>query len=324
MTHSWRRVAGVAVLGLLPQALAADTIDIQHEPVTCVPFDQYARIVAVGRPAEGVASAELQFRSDPSGAWYSTSMRVEDGAWTGVLPRSSQSLSRLEYRIVMTGSDVEATVTPPIGVVVSHDPAACASDARASVSSSIVVRVPPGAPIVPPVPAGFNPAGVVEAQERQPPKSRKTFVILGSLGAAGAIAGAVAAGASDSPPPALKVPGFEFEYAYPPPGSTLSIKNDTLNVSLKLIWEHDRPLTFTWRLELAPAAGARACAEIGGFFDLFASGFAGSANVLLMGPIQASGACGERFSVQVGRLSITFEGRIVWDANLTLPYQFEP
>src|SRR5687768_6587494 len=94
----------VIVLAGPMAASAAGRIAIDHAPVECVPYDRYTRIAGTGVPADGVAAAQLQFRS-AGDRWYTVGMTAQGAEWSAFLPRPTRPLARLEYRIVMRGSD---------------------------------------------------------------------------------------------------------------------------------------------------------------------------------------------------------------------------
>ena len=319
MRAAWSRAA-VVLMALSPAAAYAAGIDIRHEPLDCVPSDQYIRIAAQGSPPDQVKSAELQFRVDSGGAWYSTPMTEKDAEWSATLPRPSRSLGRFEYRVRMTSADPVTTETPPATVSVRDDPAACASAGLSSVSSSIVVRVPPGAPVVPPVPAGFSPTGVVVAQEREPAKSKRTPMLVGGVAVAGVIAGALAAGAPGTAPSALDIPSFSFDGTSPNPDTTLSVRS-RLSVFVRMSREPEQPLTFAWRFDLRSAEPSGAvCVYMSDVFN----GAQRPVSLTLTAPLVLTGACGDRFSVSVGRLWILIRDEIVLDVTMRLPFRFEP
>jgi hypothetical protein len=318
---------GRAWIGLLPAvgvALSASFavaggVQIQHDPVACVPSDRYARIAATAVPAGLVTSALLQFRVDPASAWYSVLMRVEGGEWSAALPRPTKALARFEYRIVMSSPDREeaATAAFPVRVGVA-DPAECGAAAESSVGSSIVVRVPSGAPVVPPVPPGFSPTGVVaEAGPSKEGSGKKILVGVGLVGVAGGVAAALAS-KSSSPEP--DVPDFVLEGTSPEPGSVLSLSRGTLTLRVRMSREPKTPLTFTWRLEMRDSHRNQLCVVM---TDVFV-GAQRPPSLLLSAPLTTSGACGQRFDVDSERLAITVDGKVVSDATLGLPFHFEP
>jgi hypothetical protein len=311
------------VLAIWSSAARAGTIEIQHDPLACVPLDRYARISARGAPADQVASAELQFRANGGGAWYSIRMTSQAGDWSAVLPRPTASLGGFEYRLVMASKTLEPAAAGPYSVRVSGGADACVVPAESSLSSSIVVGVPAGAPVVPPVPEGFSPAGAVAAQERERAgsRSKRTPLILAGLGLAGGAAAIAVAAGSGTAQPALDIPSFAFDGASPNPDSVLSLSRGSLQVFVRMSHEPEQPLTFIWRLDLRSAApGAPLCLYM---TDVFV-GAQRPTRLVLTAPLNNSGACGDRFEVEVGRLTIGVRNQPVLDATLALPYKVEP
>ena len=205
-------------------AAAADgrAFEVVHEPVTCVPPARYARIVARGNPADAVASAEAHFRTHSTGEWYRVRLAAVDGGWEGLLPQPTASLSRFEYRVVLTGTDASTSETGPFAVDVSPEGCPVRDDSLAQ--GTMEVQVPPGAPIVPPVPAGFSPIGasLPEAQRRSAPSrkasGRAKALFIGAAVVGGGVAALAGGGPrvadGDAPP---IVPSFKYTTTIPPP-----------------------------------------------------------------------------------------------------------
>jgi hypothetical protein len=311
----------VALALAAPLAARAGGLRIAQQPVPCVPADRHLRISATGLPMDQVRSAELQFRVGADGGWYSAAMRARaSGEWQGVLPRPAPTLRAFEYRIVMTSDALSRAMTTPTVVHVVDGATACEAESQGSLDASIVVRVPPGAPLVPPVPPGFSPAGVVVPQEAA--KGSKVLPVV--LGAAGAAAVAGAASANTPPgvgPPRADIPGFAFTGTSPDPGTVLSLSRTKLVVFMTMSREPMRALDLSWRLELR-AAGMEGpvCLVMQGVF----SGARRPVSLALLGPLDATGACGERFDVGAGRLTVEIGGSLVFDATLALPFRVEP
>lgn len=317
--RAWRAgfVAGLA-LGAAAPAPAADRLAIGHDRVECVPPDRYTRIAATAAPADGVASALLQFRAAADGGWYSVAMAAEGKEWSAFLPRPVHPLARLEYRIVMRGSDAGEAATPPIAVRVGAE-CALAPRSASAVEAPIVVRVPKGAPLVPPVPAGFSPAGVVAAEDPVRKSRIRTLALAGGLAAG--IAGVVLGGAalSDSPEFDVEVPAITLTRTSPLPGSVLSVSRDQLAVFL-LLTGTGRTFNFTWRFEMLGTGRDAVCL----FMNGAASARGQSATVTLVGRLTRTGACAERFDVDRSRLVILVGPRTVYQAVQPLSFHIEP
>jgi hypothetical protein len=312
-------VGGMAVglaLAVSGRAIAGP-LEIQHTGVGCVAVDRYTQIVAAATPADSVARAELQFRIRPDADWYGVPMTADGGSWAAVLPRPGASLTRFEYRIVMTGVDLATAESAPIAVRVAGVAAPCVDGPRSSlaVTAPIVVRVPAGAPVMPPVPPGFSPAGVVAAVQSAP-KSGKTAWMVG--GAAAVAGSAVAVLASGNSAPTLAQPEFTFFGSRPNPGATLSLRTPLyLNVLPR-----SNPgvlLSFSWRMEF-PSSGP----DVGCVVAMSGSivGAPSTVPMQLSAPLVRSNTCVPPIRVATGRLTIRIEGTVAYDETHELPFVF--
>jgi hypothetical protein len=315
MARMMRTVLALALTA--PAVSGAAQLEVRHEPLSCVPRDRYARVSAQGMPAHEVVRAEIQFRTGPDAGWYTIAMAAEGAAWSALLPRAMTSLSAFQYRIVMTGRTLATATTAPVAVDVSSNE--CAVATQNALDSSIVVRIPPGAPIVPPVPPGFSPAGVVAAQQPEPRRSRKAAVLVAGAGAIGVTA-AVLASSGTASTPVLDIPSFTFSGTLPNPGTVLSLSRGSLAVLVTMSREPARPLDLAWRLELRADPGGPVCLVMQDQFNDAQR----PVGLVLTAPLSATGACGERFEVTVGRLTIDVAGTLVYDATQALPFRVEP
>lgn len=318
-----RSVGGamVVVLALAAPCARAGDVEIRHDPVECVPLDRYERIGARGLPAEQVAAADLQFRVDPDGAWYTVHMKAADGEWSAVLPRPMPALERFEYRVVMTSRELERTATPPFVVRVAADPTECPGGSRSSVSAAIVVSVPEGAPVVPPVPPGFNPTGVVPDEKVERASSGKKWMLLGAAGVAGGLGALAVAGSSESTPVIEQdIPNFIFVKPSPPPTSVLSLSRSMLLLFVEMDHEPAKPLTFNWRFEMRKDDGSVTCVTMSDVFRDAQS----PPSLILTAPLTPTGACGGHFGVHSCRLTINVQGAQVFDRTFGFPFTFEP
>ena len=290
---------------------------IAHQRVPCVPVDRYARVAAEAPSAAGVA---LEFRTTESGSWYAARMAREGSTWTAFLPRPTRAGQRLEYRLKATETDATTASTDPAVVRVVATAAECEAESSASVGTPIVVTVPEGAPLVPPVPVGLSPAGVVAAQEK--PRSNTALKIAGgaaivAIGAA--VAAGTAASSSDEPDEELfTVPGFSFDRTVPTPGSTISVTQGDLQVFVRMAFEPALPITIVWQVELASSLGV--CARMGGVFP----GAQRPVGLIFSNPITVTGTCGTTFEVSALRVAIDYQTETVYDQTVSVPFRFTP
>ncbi|MET0554185.1 MAG: hypothetical protein ABW221_14175 [Vicinamibacteria bacterium] len=322
MRHPW-----VLLLALAVGSPAAVALEVVHDPVRCVPPGRYARVVASASPPEAVASAEAHFRTGPTADWYRVRLDRVDGAWQGFLPRPNEELTSFEYRVSLRGSDAAEAATEPVSVSVSGS---CPPDGSSG-SASMEVRVPPGAPLVPPVPAGFNPVGAAApAEARRAARTKETggrgkaLLIGGGLvGAAGAGVAVAAAGR----PRAVDVsdqnelPHFTFQQTVPPPGTTLSRSRDNLQVWVNMDHEPRFPVRVDWFVEFL--AGESICAVMTGVSE----GVQRPLGLVLQGRVGvfAAGTCGTgTFDTTALRVSMTVDGVSRPGQPIPAPFRLEP
>jgi hypothetical protein len=303
-------LAALALAAALPGAAP-----LEHTPVACVPTDRYTRISA--RAGAPVAGAELQFRLGPDGDWYAVRMTAQGETWSGVLPRPQPRLERFEYRLAVTDARAAVSYSDAYAVAVG----ACAGDgaeSAAEVAEPIVVRVPAGAPVVPPVPAGFSPAGVVGAEA--PPRSspwRKVAWIAGGVAAGGIAAAASGAGAGPAEPP--NVPDFSIATVSPGPGSQLSISRDRVTVFVEVRGEPATPLTFSWVVGLSGGQRREPCLIMS---DVAAIGSERPSRLALSAPLRTMGLCGTVFDVLFVTVTIVVDGQVVREMTEPVTYRF--
>jgi hypothetical protein len=305
------RIAWAPLLALTAAAPAAAALELLHEPLSCAAPDGYAHVSARGVPEEGVASGEVRFRVDPRGAWYSVRMTSAGGQWTAALPRPQSLLKGFEYEIALTGTDAQSVTRGPVAVEVRRD---CPA-AGTAVAEAIVVQVPPGAPAVPPVPAGFSPVGVTG-----PPvvkKSHGGLKVLGGVAVAGAGAGVAAAVGSTShaAPEEPQALTFTFDGASPAPGATLA-PGSTLTVFLRVSPQPRRPLSLQWTLDLLSAEGV----VCGSMFGRTLGVQGETLLPLVAAPIFASAQrCGASFDVASVRVNLAYAQAGIESTQLQLP-----
>jgi hypothetical protein len=326
---------------LFGAAVTARALEVVHQPVTCVPAGRFARIVAQGAPADAVVSAEAQFRTGPDAGWYRVRLDAEGVSWHGFLPQPTTALRSFEYRVVLFGSDATARETAPTIVTVAASSDGCPAGGTSAAAATMVLQVPPGAPLVPPVPAGFSPVGATlpQAAQRQAPvrdqggPGGKLAIGAGVLGAAGG-AVAVVAGSGGGreplpvpPEPPRTLPSFTYTGTIPGAGATVSRGRDTFGVIVTMDREPNEPMPvqFTVGLQRDTAVGATSrCANMTGTFQ----GVQRPLGLVLTGPVVlVPGApCGESFDVRGLFLQVLMSDRAVMQGTVPLPtpLRFEP
>jgi len=327
LTSAANSVLATVTVALVTSISQAGVVEVRHDPLECVHLSTYARLSARALPEAQVARVEVQFRVDPTAGWYSLLMvRDDGGGWSGRLPRPISPLERFEYRIVVTASDLGVVETPVVGVRVSPPGAPCekASTPSTADETPIAVRVPAGSPLMPPVPPGFSPAGVVAILD--PVRERGRIARLGTLGA---IAAGTAAGiavvtaptslAPDPGPPPLTPPQFSIFAVDPPSNSALSLSSGRVVFNVRVTGAVGVPLSFTWRLEFW--RNVNSCLTMAGEATV---GPTRPENVILTGPFVPTGACGSRFDVDANTLTLLIDGQIVFERRLNLLFHVEP
>lgn len=291
-------------------ASAASALEVAHEPVTCAAPGGYVRIAARAVPPEGAVSGQVRFRAGTSD-WYDVRMSPVDGEWRAHLPRPLAALPRFEYQVVLAAGDAASASGAPVVVEVRSD----CGHAGVAVADAISVRVPPGAPLVPPVPPGFSPIGVTGPAVAKS-SHRGLKILAGTAVASGGAGLAAAVGTSTSPESSTPVfPSFAFDGTVPAPGSTLNPR-DGLTVFVRMSPQPDRPLQVPWAVHLLSAGGAT-CASTYARVNAMPS----ETRLALHAPIMStSAACGTAFDVEALRLVV---GSVDFDApGETLPLKF--
>jgi hypothetical protein len=326
---------------MLGAAGTGRALEVVHEPLSCVPAGRYARILARGVPAEAVASAEAQFRIAPDAGWYRVRLDAAGDGWQGFLPQPTAALARFEYKVVLVSTDAATSETPPASVTVAPPSTGCPAGDDSAASASMVLQVPPGAPLVPPVPLGFSPVGasLPQAAQRQAPRPAKggfgtrLALGIGLAGVAGGAATAVAQGGGNAltpPPPedpSRRLPTFSFTGTEPSAGATVSRTRDQFRVLVTMDREPLEPQPVQFLVGLQRDTGVAAtsrCATMTGTFQDVQRPL----GLVLTGPVVLNPAlpCGEAFDVRALFVQVSMGVRQVMQGTviLTTPLRFEP
>jgi hypothetical protein len=203
----------------------ANTLAVRHDAPACILADTFPRLGATHDPAAAGARVRVAFRPEAATLWHAVTAEVREGVVSAVLPRPRLSAQRLHYRFESVAADASVAASQEYAAPVVADAAACPGAAAETVASAtVLVDVPPGAPLVPPVPAGFDPVGAVSNTPHKAPGKRKLGVLAGVVIGGGAVAGGVlAAGAEPPPTTQLLPPSFTIRSVTPPPFGSVSI-----------------------------------------------------------------------------------------------------
>ena len=304
----------LAFILLFAAAEAAAPVD--HAPLACVPADRYARVTA--RSAEA-AAADLEFRTRADAPWYRIRMTREADGWAAFLPRPAVTLGEIEYRIATADAGARRVETASHRAKVGA-PGECDDVGRASVDAPIVVTVPAGAPLVPPVPAGFSPAGVVAAA---PPRRSNVLLKIAGGVAAAAVIGVTAAATAESTgsPPTMgapTVPTISFNSIEPLPGSTVNYNRERIVVHMRMAARPDVILTLFWTVEFRGSNG-RSCIEMSGTSTVTPD----SNEFFLTAPLVHSFPfCGFEFDTETVHIGITHLNQRAYEQTPAIPYHF--
>jgi hypothetical protein len=308
-------MSGVLTTGLLAAlAFAPDEAGIEHAPIACAVADRH--VVVSARTPAPPGRLQVRFRVPGESHWYAIDMRPEGGAWTARLPRVTRD--RFEYQILLQGPTLDApSVTASHLVDVVGDPAACSTSSVAAVDSQILVHVPDGAPLVPPVPPGFSPVGVLAVSEVEEGGRSKLLLAAAAVVPLGVGAAAVAASSSGgSTPKAEPVADPRFKVgALQPPGGPLSLTGARLVWTVDLDHPTRVPVFYGWTLDLL--VGSTRCATMTGFFQA-----AGTNQRTLTGLLRAT--CPLSFEADAVRVTITLGNDPVHEVTLPASYQVGP
>ena len=320
-------------LALLCASASAQAFEVVHEPLGCVPVGRYARVVARSAPEGAATGGEAQFRTGPDAGWYRVRMEASDGAWQAFLPRPTGALAQFEYRVVLFAPDASTSETPPATVTVAE---ACLVGDESAAAAAIVLQVPPGAPVAPPVPPGFSPVGASLPQEERRQASHPTKGGLGTrlvlgVGLAGVAGGAAALASqredaiSPSPPDASRLlPSFRFTGTLPEAGATISRGRDTFGVIVTMDREPAAPLPIQFNVGLQDLVNGTRCANMAGTLEAPQQPL----GLVLSGPVVlVPGAlCGDSFDVRALVLQVTANQRTVIQGTVPLgkALRFDP
>lgn len=174
-------------------------------------------------PADVVESARVLFRPHGYPQWYQVAMRRSGEGFLAVLPKPRPSAQRVDYVVEVAATGRPRARGQELSAPVVEDAAQCqGAPAEMMESAAIAVRVPKGAPSVPPVPPGFMPVGTVAVND--PAKRKGPLPILIAGGFAGALGGLFAIGSE--PRATVNTPSEEVNFldSVPPPNSRMSLR----------------------------------------------------------------------------------------------------
>jgi hypothetical protein len=136
---------------------------IDHQPVSCLVAETSPELGARFDPVN-VAKPRVFFRADGTVHWYYVEMTSEGGGYQGILPKPKEDTKKIDYYIEALTPTFASARTEEYGPVVVKNKAECNGKVMAGVAASggkvVVGTTSAGAP---PLPAGFEAAGIVAA-----------------------------------------------------------------------------------------------------------------------------------------------------------------
>jgi hypothetical protein len=151
-------------------------------------------------------------------------MRRSGEGFLAVLPKPRASARRIHYMVEVLAVGRPRGRGQQLSAPVVEEPSACAGPPAETVESAAVgVKVPKGAPVVPPVPPGFVPVGAVNIEKPSQGDGKTPLYVAGGLTLLAA--GIFALPDAETPQPA-EAPSDEIVFldASPPPDSRLSLR----------------------------------------------------------------------------------------------------
>jgi hypothetical protein len=190
---------------------------------TCLLSAGFPVVRALVEPSEAVTGVSLHFRPEGYALWYQVPMKRSGEGFLAMMPKPRPSARRVHFYVQVTtleggpqrGNELSARV-------VERSEECEGALAETSERAAIAVRVPKGAPAVPPVPPGFEPVGTVNLDPPRRSGGKAPLYVAG--GFAGAV-GAVFA-ANKGPVPSASTPSqnqISYLDSNPPPDSHLSL-----------------------------------------------------------------------------------------------------
>ena len=242
-------------------------------------------------PWDNVVSARLFFRPQGYAYWYSVPMQRTAADFVALLPKPRPSAQRIVYYVEAEAYKQRVRSLEHTAAVVEDEGECAGGVAPHMETAALTVRVPKGAPAVPPVPPGFEPVGA-SGEEGAGHMGRDLLVTGGVL--AGAAGTAVALNGEDPPvhtPQENINPELAVLDSTPPPESRLSLaQGAVLSIRLRVLVPqaiHGGQVTVT--LFRADEGVGRPCGVLHALHDGFAQGAVNE--VRLSGPLEQARPC---------------------------------
>ena len=248
MTRSFVRCWTGCSLLLAAPSLRGAELAIQHQAPSCVVAEAFPRISALITPADQVVRARVLFAPEesvsPAAGWYAVPMVRQGDSFVAVLPRPRISARRVHYAIEATDASAAVFRDDEHVAEVVGAPEACGDRPVAETvgAARVVVELPSGAPLVPPVPRGFSPVGATAVAGILAKKGghKGLWLALAGVGAAGAAASQLIGQEAEAPTQAQ--PGVTLQGSSPSPGSTVSVSRSEFALALWIVLPESPPV----------------------------------------------------------------------------------
>jgi len=211
------------VLLVVPRALLAQGVNIDHKPVGCIVAGKYPKMNACFSPASSLARARVYFRAlDGPPNWYYVTMKSDSPCHAGFLPKPKKDLTGKNIVYYLDAFDqkfVESRTAENQALVVASE-GECKKDMLVApfVTSAAVA-------VFPAVPAGFGVAGLGTAA---------TVGIV--AGGAAVVGGGAAIASGGGTPPTTTPPVGGGPTTTAPPATTLPPTTTTTLVPFNAVF----------------------------------------------------------------------------------------
>jgi hypothetical protein len=250
-------------------------------------------------------------------------MTREGDTLSGVLPRPRMSVGRVRYVIEVTDAAATSVRDQEHVADVVGAAEACGNGkvAEVALSPQLVVEVPPGAPLIPPVPQGFSPVGATAVEGsldlmHKGGGHKGLFLVLGGVALGGAAAASQLSTAEPPHPPVAgpPLPGFTVISSFPSQGGVVSVSHPFITLDIRVVPPGDVPAgTLSARLYSADEP-SRTCGRMHAAIIALAPG---DLTVVRLGTLDEAMACGNVDRIQLSLLDT--QGRVTFATGGSLP-----
>jgi hypothetical protein len=314
-------VRAQGVPGTDPATAPSGSLNIEHEPPACMLAEAYPELEA-RIEAEEPPKATLRFRARGESRWYGVPMFSREGRFTAVLPKPKASAKGVEYSIEAAGRLAGQAKTQVFDVPVIEGADACGGKRIAALAASpgqIGVEVPDGTRSLPP---GFSEKNVVgNYVSGKPVKGHPRTALFAVLGAGAGAVGLAQITGKKAVPDAGEAQDVSLllTSSSPPPGSTVSLKNGAMSVTLEALIDRDAPpgASVSLKMYVDFVVGGPGCLTLTGVAAQGIPKFTAT-QLTVTTPFQAvSSACGSSFDAAFAGIVIQGPGGVYAQTGAT-------